>query len=347
MIFLDGKMISTKVRSYNYNSSKNVYYIQYNNNYKFYPYEARRIKILDDFNKVDLSKNLFYLNGVILNDIKEVYENTRYRIKYYQVVFSNHWDEYDSTQLKKVPNNTSVINYMKKISEIISLSTETGKKLLCEQMKKVNIDSLDSALSNYLKMNTEIKRNDNINDLIFPFGCNSSQYIAVENAINNKISVIEGPPGTGKTQTILNIIANIIIRNMNCQVVSNNNTAIENIEEKLTKYNLEFITALLGKASNKEIFIQNQKIEIPSFTEYENIEIKDIKEKLDNNREIVKRIYNSKQFIATMVQRKNELLLEYDHFKDNLKFQTKKILDIKRINYKKYLKCLFDKNYIG
>lgn len=169
MIFLDGKMISTKVRSYNYNSSKNVYYIQYNNNYKFYPYEARRIKILDDFNKVDLSKNLFYLNGVILNDIKEVYENTRYRIKYYQVVFSNHWDEYDSTQLKKVPNNTSVINYMKKISEIISLSTETGKKLLCEQMKKVNIDSLDSALSNYLKMNTEIKRNDNINDLIFPF----------------------------------------------------------------------------------------------------------------------------------------------------------------------------------
>lgn len=335
MIFLDGKMISTKVRSYNYNSSKNVYYIQYNNNYKFYPYEARRIKILDDFNKVDLSKNLFYLNGVILNDIKDVYENTRYRIKYYQVVFSNHWDEYDSTQLKKVPNNTSVINYMKKISEIISLSTETGKKLLCEQMKKVNIDSLDSALSNYLKMNTEIKRNDNINDLIFPFGCNSSQYIAVENAINNKISVIEGPPGTGKTQTILNIIANIIIRNMNCQVVSNNNTAIENIEEKLTKYNLEFITALLGKASNKEIFIQNQKIEIPSFTEYENIEIKDIKEKLDNNREIVKRIYNSKQFIATMVQRKNELLLEYDHFKDNLKFQTKKILDIKRINYKK------------
>lgn len=335
MIFLDGKMISTKVRSYNYNSSKNVYYIQYNNNYKFYPYEAKRIKILDDFNKVDLSKNLFYLNGVILNDIKDVYENTRYRIKYYQVVFSNHWDEYDSTQLKKVPNNTSVINYMKKISEIISLSTETGKKLLCEQMKKVNIDSLDSALSNYLKMNTEIKRNDNINDLIFPFGCNSSQYIAVENAINNKISVIEGPPGTGKTQTILNIIANIIIRNMNCQVVSNNNTAIENIEEKLTKYNLEFITALLGKASNKEIFIQNQKIEIPSFTEYENIEIKDIKEKLDNNREIVKRIYNSKQFIATMVQRKNELLLEYDHFKDNLKFQTKKILDIKRINYKK------------
>ena len=335
MIFLDGKMISTKVRSYNYNSSKNVYYIQYNNNYKFYPYEARRIKILDDFNKVDLSKNLFYLNGVILNDIKEVYENTRYRIKYYQVVFSNHWDEYDSTQLKKVPNNTSVINYMKKISEIISLSTETGKKLLCEQMKKVNIDSLDSALSNYLKMNTEIKRNDNINDLIFPFGCNSSQYIAVENAINNKISVIEGPPGTGKTQTILNIIANIIIRNMNCQVVSNNNTAIENIEEKLTKYNLEFITALLGKTSNKEIFIQNQKIEIPSFIEYENIEIKDIKEKLDNNREIVKRIYNSKQFIATMVQRKNELILEYDHFKDNLKFQNRKFIDIKRINYKK------------
>ena len=46
---------------------------------------------------------------------------------------------------------------------------------------------------------------------------------AVEMAITNKISVIKGPPGTGKTQTILNIIATAIINNKTVAVVSNNN----------------------------------------------------------------------------------------------------------------------------
>ena len=140
---------------------------------------------------------------------------------------------------------------MKEVSNITSISTEDGNKILCDQMKKVEIDSLDTALANYLKLSNNVIRSNNINFLIFPFGCNSSQYKAVENAINNKVSVIEGPPGTGKTQTILNIIANILIRNMNCQVVSNNNAAIENIEEKLKKYNLDSVYKGYVDSKNK------------------------------------------------------------------------------------------------
>ena len=67
---------------------------------------------------------------------------------------------------------------------------------------------------------------------IFPFGCNNSQYVAVKRAMENQISVIQGPPGTGKTQTILNIIANILIQGKTVQVVSNNNSATENVFEK-------------------------------------------------------------------------------------------------------------------
>ena len=50
-----------------------------------------------------------------------------------------------------------------------------------------------------------------INSLIFPFGCNNSQFKAVSTALNNQVSIIQGPPGTGKTQTILNIIANLFM----------------------------------------------------------------------------------------------------------------------------------------
>ncbi|MDL0147541.1 hypothetical protein NYG95_07975 [Campylobacter felis] len=44
--------------------------------------------------------------------------------------------------------------------------------------------------------------------ILSPFGLNVSQFQAICNALESQISIIEGPPGTGKTQSILNIIAN-------------------------------------------------------------------------------------------------------------------------------------------
>ena len=79
-----------------------------------------------------------------------------------------------------------------------------------------------------------------------------SQQKAVQAAFENQISVVQGPPGTGKTQTILNIIANILVRGKTVQIVSNNNSAIVNVLEKLSKYDMGFIVALLGSTANKE-----------------------------------------------------------------------------------------------
>jgi KaiC/GvpD/RAD55 family RecA-like ATPase len=47
-----------------------------------------------------------------------------------------------------------------------------------------------------------------------------SQKSATEKALTEQISVIEGPPGTGKTQTILIIIANAVINGKKVAVVS-------------------------------------------------------------------------------------------------------------------------------
>ena len=93
--------------------------------------------------------------------------------------------------------------------------------------------------------------------LIYPFGLNESQLQAVERAFSAQISVIEGPPGTGKTQTILNILANILLRGQTVAVLSNNNAAVENVYEKLEKYNLGHLIAKLGNQDKREAFFSD------------------------------------------------------------------------------------------
>ncbi|THF62327.1 DUF2726 domain-containing protein [Pseudothauera nasutitermitis] len=90
--------------------------------------------------------------------------------------------------------------------------------------------------------------------LIYPFGVNESQLAAVERAFSAQISVIEGPPGTGKTQTILNILANILLRGQTVAVLSNNNAAVENVYEKLEKCSLGHLVAKLGNQKNRDVF---------------------------------------------------------------------------------------------
>ena len=65
---------------------------------------------------------------------------------------------------------------------------------------------------------------------------NESQKRAIETALTNVISFIQGPPGTGKTATILNLVSCITALNMTVAVVSGNNSAIQNIEDKVAEY---------------------------------------------------------------------------------------------------------------
>ena len=70
----------------------------------------------------------------------------------------------------------------------------------------------ESALATYLS-GAPLEASAAAPTLIFPFSSNDSQRRAIDTALRHRISVIEGPPGTGKTQTILNLIANIVSYN--------------------------------------------------------------------------------------------------------------------------------------
>lgn len=124
-------------------------------------------------------------------------------------------------------------------------------------LQKIDINNENSVLHSYLFRKIPKQDIADNTQLIFPFGFNLSQKEAVAKALISPISIIEGPPGTGKTQTILNIIANLVaVQGKTVAVVSNNNAAISNVKEKLDTTGCGFIMAMLGSKENQEKFFE-------------------------------------------------------------------------------------------
>ncbi|MBP3678229.1 MAG: DNA2/NAM7 family helicase, partial [Agathobacter sp.] len=208
---------------------------------------------------------------------------------------------------------------IKQISTLSNLrNEETREKLLEKKFQSIDFVGEDVALAQYLNPSKDRVNAKRPCTPIFPFGCNNSQYKAVKNAMENQISVIQGPPGTGKTQTILNIIANILVQGKTVQIVSNNNSATENVYEKLSspKYNLGFIAATLGKAENKEKFIQEQDEAYPDFSTWRlGEEQKNIHSEIREKSTQLKEVFDKQEELAKLRQEQSQLETEYQYFK--------------------------------
>lgn len=278
----------------------------------------------------------------------------------YLIKFNNSPKEYTYLKsniriYKKNKNIENILEYFKKCMEVnlktsFEDDTEEENKTELDFSKYIisaidnNIKSLnpESALYNYLSNIAPYNIQDSILR-IFPFGCNASQKRAVNMALNNSFSIIEGPPGTGKTQTILNIISNIIIRQKTVAIVSNNNSAVENIYEKLKKSKYNAIMATLGNKDNIKDFIKNQD-ELSYFnTKNKNIKSQEFFDNIISTNLILDKCFDARNNIAILNSKIRELDLELSHFETEqaLDDKTKQYFDkrfIRKLKYKKIVK---------
>ena len=82
---------------------------------------------------------------------------------------------------------------------------------------------------------------------IFPL--NTAQEQAVHQSLQNVLTVITGPPGTGKSQVVLNIIANAVYNRKTVLFASKNNKAVDVVVQKLDTL---FPFRLLVRMGNQE-----------------------------------------------------------------------------------------------
>jgi hypothetical protein len=165
--------------------------------------------------------------------------------------------------------------------------------------------------------------------IVCPFACNLSQQEAIRQSLGHSLSVIEGPPGTGKTETILNLIANIIIGDLgSVGVVSFSNKAVENVGEKLQARGLGHIVAELGNNEKLQAFLGAQDARNARVAEFlqsapsgplSSSEVADVSQRLTGALEAQRRC-------AELRDRLDGYALERHHFQSHL--QTHTALDL-------------------
>lgn len=238
------------------------YFIKFLNKNKTYKYNSCYVK--DYNNPIEIKSPYLYINNSIQHNVKKI---LLFGNEVYKIFYKNQSTKFvlasDVKISEKLLNENiqdfKIIEYYKKVVNEIC-KTKDGEFLISQYNNLNNINKY-SVLSLYLNGVVNQKNTEyNSSPLIFPFGLNTSQKDALKNVFSNRMSIIEGPPGTGKTQTILNIISNAIIRKLTVAVVSNNNSATNNIYEKLKEKNYSFICAQLGNVSNINKFFEEYKI---------------------------------------------------------------------------------------
>lgn len=327
MIFIKGEIKTSQIQFCQYNAEINRVEVKFNSGKK-YTYLPQNVEWIKNPEVLNPDKYKVSHLGRELFGIKVIYVFRKGSIRYWHICFENGKEEdYTESQLTIIKSclnqeqSKNVFEYIRQIANISDIrNEETGEKLLTKKFEKITFVGDNVALAKYLNPSLLPKNQDMHNYIpIFPFGCNNSQYKAVRRAMENQISVIQEPPGTGKTQTILNIIANILMQSKTVQIVSNNNTATKNVYDKLCspEYNLGFIVATLGKKENKQEFIMQQNAAYPDFSSWNLKEYQSVlQECIERKSKQLKEFFDKKEKLAKLKQEQSHLATELKYFND-------------------------------
>ena len=152
--------------------------------------------------------------------------------------------KYDVTVIQVEDSCVTIASDKKLTSTIGKARLDNGSTVLMERLIK-RIE--DNASTSNPAANRMIPATDGTTDpyeeihsyssdeLVFDKNSNEKQTKAINSALNNNITYIWGPPGTGKTTVIKDIIWNLMSHNRSVLLISHTNTAVDGAIKKVDK----------------------------------------------------------------------------------------------------------------
>ena len=194
-----------------------------------------------------------YEDDILLNPTLAFYLETAYNI-----VLPEYGDEAYSTYLEKLQE---VVDREEKVT------FEDGASLGIYSFYKMNMYNDLLSHKELVLENKNIRRllgePDSIEILdekmpVYPVvNCDSSQLDAIQNAANGKSFCLQGPPGSGKSQTITNMISTFLGQRKKVLFVSEKIAALNVVFENLRRAKLsEFALEIHSNKASKKEFIE-------------------------------------------------------------------------------------------
>lgn len=116
----------------------------------------------------------------------------------------------------------------------------------------------------------DLDKTFSVGDLALPMSADSSQIEAISAAVAGKSFVLHGPPGTGKSQTITNIIANALYRGQKVLFVAEKMAALQVVQHRLEAIGLAPFCLELHSSKSKKSSVMEQLKRTTEITKYKN-----------------------------------------------------------------------------
>lgn len=228
----------------------------------------------------------FKINGAAINgkiiDFKKI-NGSRFM---YVFITTQRFKEGECIKMKR---NAIPITHDRKMIALSSFANcRNGEKILKEMIINPSkyCSNSDCQQLRKIKINRKVSLND-------------SQVSAVESAVNNRITLISGPPGTGKTRTICEIVRTLKLNQPNLKILisSDSNSAIFNAVKELKKNGVKVLRHISDMREKEEKETNNNELNDVTFSSL-------LEEYINKNEsENVKKALKRNFYVASSVRR--------------------------------------------
>ncbi len=249
---------------------------------------------------VFVNKKHTFFNGEDLNyEFDNTYENDQIAFSFSPIIQTKIVES--QIAISKDANNI--------INKINELQAEGNLELIPDFFKKLfSIEGLEPASENSMNNRQHADR-QSLNGIkhrsLFPLPYNNEQFEIVKRLNEQDAVTVKGPPGTGKSHTIANLISHFVAQGKSILVVSHNAKALSVLKEKLPKSIQELAVSLVNDGKGNENLKASVNAIIRNLSQrYEESKIEELEQKLT---ELEKKYANTLADIYTTVQANSKL----------------------------------------
>lgn len=127
--------------------------------------------------------------------------------------------------------------------DLLGIIEQADDESLLDTSLSAWVDDRDMSIS-------DESEDDGGQELFFPFPYDKSQ-LQVLGKLGNRAAVVEGPPGTGKSQTIANILSHLAATGKKVLFVSQKDQAVRGVKDKLKTLDIQYLYGYLPDRSSR------------------------------------------------------------------------------------------------